>query len=263
VTAAATQPARELAGPLLFVRYAYPPNALGYCGPADSLAFHEYGLSGVVDTGLVQLARSFQGAWPYLELIAGATGIRNPLDRRVVEAYWVGNALLDAVPLAAVADSMEERFRGRVGTRFSQLAEGVLAGGVPHHSFHVFGVYPWVGLLGADRKAVQALTVLDRCRIRWGQVVALANDEVTVRYRPLVWDGRELSLGEQSTETARCSPEGAGLDLTKGDWVSLHWDWVCDRLTGPQLRALRGYTLRHLDLVNRRVEHPGTAAALA
>jgi hypothetical protein len=254
-------PAVRLAGPLLFVRYAYPPNSLGYCGPADSLAFREYGLAGTVDDGLVQLAQAFSGAWPYLELIAAGAGIRDPLDRRVVEAYWVGNALLDSIPLAYIADSMEDRFRRRVGAQFGFLAEGVLRGGVPHHSFHVFGVYPWVGLLGDDRKADRALTVLDRCRIRWGQVTAVEGDQVVVTSRPLRWDGRQLSLGDPAPETAQSSVVGtAGLAI--GDWVSLHWDWVCDRLTERQLRAMRGYTMRHLDLVNHRVERSGPAVAL-
>jgi hypothetical protein len=239
-----------LPGPLLFVRYAYPPNRLGFCGPADSLAFREYGVAGVVDTGLVELAQAFAGAWPYLELIAGGTGIRNPLDRRVVEAYWVGNRLLDAIPLAHIANSMEDRFRPRVGAQFGFLAEGVLAGGVPHHSFHVFGVYPWVGLLGDDRKADRALTVLDRCRIRWGRVTAVVGDLVTVNSRPLQWDGRTLSLGEPVTEVAESSVVAAA-DLVVGDWVSLHWHWVCDKLSDHQVRALRNYTRRHLDLVNR------------
>jgi hypothetical protein len=252
-------------GPLLFVRYAYPPNALGYCGPADSAALREYGAAGVVDPGLVQLAQAFSGAWPYLELIAGGSGIADPLDRRVVEAYWVGNRLLDALPLGTVADALEERFRPRIGRQFGWLAEGVLAGGVPHHSFHVFGVYPWVGLLGDDRKADKALTVLDRCRIRWGRVTALREGEATVEYRPLEWDGRYLSLGAPATETAHTAHTAhtAALPgLAVGDWVSLHWHWVCDRLTSRQLRALRGYTMRHLDLVNHRVAHPGAALAL-
>ena len=47
-----------------------------------------------------------------------------------------------------------------------------------------------------------------------------------------------------------------------GDRVALHWDWVCDKLTDRQLRALRGYSQRHLDMVNHRVDHPGTVAAL-
>src|SRR5580693_7950991 len=99
----------------MFVRYAYPPNALGYCGPADFAAFREYAVAGVVDRGLVRLARAFGGAWPYLELIAAGCGIGDPLDRRVVEAYWVGNDLLDKVPVTEIGDSMQDRFRHRTG----------------------------------------------------------------------------------------------------------------------------------------------------
>ena len=98
-------------GPLMFVRYAYPPNSLGYCGPADFTAFREYAVAGVVDGGLVQLAQAFAGAWPYLELIAHGCDISDPLDQRVVEAYWVGNELLDKVPLTDIGDSMQDRFR--------------------------------------------------------------------------------------------------------------------------------------------------------
>ena len=251
-------------GPLMFVRYAYPPNALGYCGPDDSAAFREYAVAGVADQGLVQLARAFSGAWPYLELISAGCGIPDPLDHRVVEAYWVGNELLDRVPVGKIGDSMAERFRQRVGNKFQFLAEGVLAGGVPHHSFHVFGVYPWVGLLGDDRKAGHALMVLDRCRIRWGKVTALHGDQAAVESRPLCWDGRLLTLGEPVTEMARLALDGTVLarDIGPGDRVALHWDWVCDKLTDRQLRALRTYTMRHLDMVNHRVDHPGPVAIL-
>lgn len=254
-----------LVGAQLFIRYAYPPNSLGYCGPEDSDALFEYGAAGVVDPDLARLARSFSGAWPYLELIAGATGIADPLDRRVVEAYWVGSPLLDRVAVSEVATSMEERFRPRIGSMFPQMLEGVLAGGVPHHSFHVLCVYPWVGLLGDDRKAGYAMNVLDRCRIRWGRVEALQGDQVVVRYRPLTFDGRHLGLGEPTVETVTRSVEGVGYlkGLAVGDWVSMHWDWVCDVLTPAQFSALRHYTLRQLEITNHRVEHSGAAQALS
>jgi len=239
-------------GALLFARYAFPPNELGYCGPSDSQQLLEYGANGVVDRGLAALARQFDGAWPYLELIAGATGTPDPLDYRVVEAYWVGNSLLDQVGVTALGNSMDERFRRRVGRQFSLLAEGALAGGVPHHSFHVFGVYPWVGLLSADRIAGKALEVLDRCRIRWGKVDAVTGDQVQVRSQPLTWDGRHLGLGESVPETVRRAVDGSGFvdELVPGDWVSLHWDWVCDRLSPRQLADLRRYSLRQLDITN-------------
>ena len=79
------------AGPLLFARYAYPPNALGLCGADETRTLLEYGDARASDGGLAELARTFEGAWPYLTLIAQANGIADPLDPRVVEAYWVGN----------------------------------------------------------------------------------------------------------------------------------------------------------------------------
>ncbi len=253
-----------ISGPQLFARYAYPPNALGYCGPADHLALFQYGSAGVTDQGLVELAKGFAGAWPYLELIAGATGIRDPLDRRVVEAYWVGSPLLDSVGTVHIGNSMEDRFRTRTGHQFSHLAEGVVAGGVPHHSFHVFEVYPWVGLLRDDRKSPTAVSVLDRCRIRWGTVESVVGDQATVRTRLLEWDGRVLALGEPVLETAECAMGGAAFvgGLKPGDVVSLHWHWVCDRLTPYQLSQLKLFTSRHLAIANSGVEHRGTALAI-
>ncbi len=256
----------EVPGPQLFVRYAFPPNSHGYCGPGDATGFFEYGVSGTVDPGLRQMAQAFAGAWPYLELIAGATGVADPLDRRVVEAYWVGNRLLDQVGMSPMGGSMEDRFRHRAGLGFSRLADGVVAGGVPHHSFHVFCIYPWVGLLGDDRRAEQALTVLDRCRIRWGQVVSTQGDQVVVDSRPLTWDGLRLGLGEPVREKAVRGVDGVGLlgslALEPGDWVSLHWEWVCDRLDAAQLRSLRDYTLKHLKVVNDAGGTSGAAIAL-
>ena len=73
----------------------------------------EYGDAGESDGGLAELARTFEGAWPYLTLIAGANRIADPLDPRVVEAYWVGNELLDPVRPADLARHVDDRFRGR------------------------------------------------------------------------------------------------------------------------------------------------------
>jgi hypothetical protein len=255
---------QQTPGPILFVRYALGPNRHGYCGPDDNASFFEYGVTGKVDNGLRSLAMEFAGAWPYLELIAGATGIADPLDHRVVEAYWVGNALLDKVGSFALGNSMENRFRDKTGRQFADLAEGVVAGGMPHHSFHVFCIYPWVGLLGDDRRSGHALTVLDKCRIRWGKVIIDTGVQVVVESRPLTWDGRRLELGLPEQETVIRSADGMSLlaPLQPGDWVSMHWEWVCDRLTPEQLAALRRYTAFHLSMVNDRLSHPGAVIAL-
>ena len=241
-------------GPVLFARYAFPPNSHGFCGPADSGSFFEHAVAGVDDGGLRALAQQFAGALPYLQLIAGATGLDDPLDRRVVEAYWVGSPRLDQVGTRAVGNSMEERFRYMTGARFGSLTEGVLAGGVPHHSFAVFCIYPYTGLLTDRRKAPHALTVLDRCRIRWGRVLTVQGDQVVVASAPLTWDGDVLALGPPSTETAVQSVDGVGMvgGVAPGDWVSLHWEWICDRLSETQVSRLHRFTERHLAIVNDR-----------
>jgi len=247
-------------GPVVFARYAYPPNELGYCGPSDPSALLESASAGVDLAELSHLATGFAGAWPYLELIAGCNGITDPLDARVVEAYWVGNSLLAHVPASALLSSLSDRFEDRAGRRFGPVASAVPLGGVCQHSFHVFAVYPWLGLLRAGMEGAP-LTVLDRCRIRWGHVEAVTGDLVTVRNRVLAFDGSRLVLGPEEVELARRSLHGIGLApvVAVGDTVSLHWDWVCDRLTPVGLAFLQRCTEANLAAVNA-LPTPGPAA---
>ncbi|GAA1975248.1 DUF6390 family protein [Nocardioides panacihumi] len=250
-------------GALRFARYAYPPNELGYCGPDASAELLERVAAGAADGDLRRLLRGFGGAWPYLELIAAANGIGDPLDDRVVEAYWLGNELLDRVSPRLMGASLERRFRGRAGRMWSELAAPVTEGAVPHHSFHVFGVYPWLGLLREGRLD-EPLRVLDRCRIRWGQVCSIAGGEVVVRSRPLTWDGRRLMLGEPVEERVLASVDGRGLarGLRCGAWCALHWDWICEELDRRSLVRLQRYTLRQLGVVNG-MRTPAPASVLS
>ena len=111
-------------GALQFARYAYPPNALGYCGPDAPDALLEQVAAQVVDGALCEAARGFEGAWPYLELIAHCNHGGDPLSPAVVEAYWVGNGLLDQVTVRELGDSCEQRFRPRVGAAWDDLLAG-------------------------------------------------------------------------------------------------------------------------------------------
>ena len=238
-------------GALLFARYAYPPNALGLCGAEESRTLLEYGTANESDDGLAELARAFDGAWPYLVLIAGANRIHDPLDPRVVEAYWVGNELLDGVTARALARHVEDRFKGRVGRSWERIVDAVAGGAVPHHTFHVFAVYPWLGLLRTGDVA-QPLSVLDRCRITPALVEAVDAEMVTVLAPSLQWDGKTLALGRWERRIARSRSEGLGFVApSAGDWVSLHWDFVCDRLTPAQAATLLRASKRALAAANR------------
>src|SRR5690349_15290536 len=111
-------PRPPVPGPVLFARYAFPPNYHGFCGSRDHESLFAFGVVGADDRGLRNLARQFAGAWPYLELIASATKAADPLDPRVVEAYWVGSPRLDRISALALGNSIEERFRRLTGNRF-------------------------------------------------------------------------------------------------------------------------------------------------
>jgi hypothetical protein len=243
-------------GALLFARFAYPPNSLGYCGPDDSASLLEYAAAGHDDPGLRDLARGFEGAWPYLRLIAAANHLEDPLDPAVVEAYWIGNTLLERVTVALMGGSLDERFRRHAGRGWEQIVDSLCAGSVPHHNFHVFSIYPWVGMLRGG--LVDApLRVLDRCRVRWGQVVTVTGDTAVTLSSPLSWDGSRLRLADPVLEAARCST----LSLQPGDWVALHWDWACARLAPDQLSALQSRTRRELQIA-ASVPRPAAAALL-
>lgn len=246
-----TPPLWPDSGPSLFARFAYPPNALGYCGPDDSAALLEYATAGVEDPGLRQLARGFEGAWPYLELIAAANYIDDPLDARVVEAYWIGNPMLGHMPTVLLGNSLDDRFRRIAGRNWNEIVECVCQGSVPHHNFHVFSIYPWVGMLRGGL-VDQPLRVLDRCRVRWGQVISVDDGVAIVRASPLNWDGARLSLGAPMLEAAACPV----IAPRPYDWVALHWDWVSAVLSSRQLRSLQEYTARELAVANR----PGATA---
>lgn len=219
-------------GAVRFARYAYPPNELGYCGPAGASLMLEPAATAEIEAR----ARQFEGAWSYLEFLAESLGDDDPLSNDVVEAYWVGSDLLDRVDPAGLVGRLEDRFRGQPGGTWRRASSRAAA----HHSFQVFEVYPWVELLMDGRPPGPAVNVLDQCRIRTGDVRSVEGEQVTVTSRPLVWDGAQLRQGDPVTERARWSEGGAALIEAPlvGDLVALHWDWVCEVITPDQARLI-------------------------
>ncbi len=237
-------------GALRFGRYAFPPNALGYCGPEDHQALLGYVASQRADQGLLELERRFEGAYPYLRLIAHSNGLADPFDERVVEAYWLGNRLLRGVDVRAFHDSLSERFRPRMDARtFGWLAAKPASGALPHHNFHVFEVYARAGLMRDGASGGPVLEVMDRCRISWGRVLTADGTRLVVARRPLAIRQGGLALGPPAATTV----EAYGNRLEPGDWVSLHWGWACEALTPAELRRLRLTTESALRLAGETI----------
>jgi hypothetical protein len=245
---------RLSSGAQLFARYAYSPNELGYCGPADASALFELAATGQTEADVVALAKRFSGVWPYLSALAGLAGIEDPLDEGVVRAYWIGGPLLDSVDRESFGARLLADISKQAGHYWAHLNADLLPEATATHAFHVLGVYPWSRLLTAG-SSEQPLHVLDRCRIRWGQVLEIDHDHAITRSRRLIWDGERLELARASEETVRVSIDGLGFvpDAAPGDWLALHWDWACDRLTTADLAQLRQRTRWQLQVTNKRL----------
>lgn len=236
-----------LDGPQFFARYAFMPNRLGYCGCDDNRALFDYCLSGVTDGGLRDLLAKFSGALPYLRLLAACNDSADPFDARVVEAYWLGNDLLQRVEARALYDTLEAGVKGQMRPRdLALVLDKAGAGAHPHHSFHVLEVCPRKGW-------PYALSFMDNCRISWGNVLTVESSTLVVEVSPLLIVGHQLALGPVERRVVNRAYDGRGFvdAVQPGDRVSLHWNWTCQVLTPRQAASLDYWTRYHLELANK------------
>ena len=216
--------------------YGLTPNRLGLCGPQEK---HELLYQWLIKPEKVSLAEvirtleSFQGAYPYYQLIARENRLRDPFAPEVVEAYWLGNKLLDNVSLG--------NFKKMIADKLEKAQFSVPPEAKPHHSFHV---------LCLRSGLPYELKYLDICRVGWGKILEIEGSQALVKYQPLKEKDGRFFLASPARKTLvfdkKVVPE-----LHTGETVSFHWGQVCERLTKGQEKALVYYTSQSLDLVNR------------
>jgi len=260
----------ELNGLLLFSKYAFAPNVLRFCGPKETdVLFDAIAESiesessssrkGALSKNFEDLLKRFHGAVPYLQIIAEANNIKDYFDFRVVEAYWIGNLLLKKVDPQNLFSSIEGRFKKNFSKKsWERVMAKPIAGAKPFHAFHVFDIGRKAGLDGLSATK-EALDTLDKCRIAWGVVkktningksISFSMGSVVVEYPSLYIDeAGKLAIGRKKER------EYSLLDksIKAGDIVSLHWDFVCDKLTFRQKTNLVFWTNYHLRLVNQEL----------
>lgn len=232
-------------------RYAFGPNRLHYCGPDANREILAYIQAGATDPGLQKLLSAFQTMYPYLRHIAEANGIDDPFDERVVEAYWLGNELLETIEKKKFYRHLLEglALKKRLGGKsFARITEKIGQGAVPHHSFHVLDIWKRTGHLERE----QTLESMDSCRISWGKVQEVDGPRVVVETEPLMYSDKKLYLGApiQKEIRRRLESEPDIEQLRIGQIVSIHWGVPCEVITPRQARMLRRYTLRHIRLAN-------------
>ena len=238
-------------GPEMFARYAYAPNALGFCGPPLGATLRDGSIEDVR-----RAATQFSGAWPYLQVLAKMTGISDPLDHRLVESYWLGGGIGSRLDPDDFVDELLTIIGPKASRYWGHLTAALAREAAANHCFHVFGVYPWSRLLGRGLDE-HPLNVLDNCRITWGTVLSRDGDDVEVSCGGLAWNGQTLALSEPSARRLDVWADGysAMPDVAVGDEVAIHWGRLCGRLQPEQIQALADSTTRQLHATNQRLAH--------
>lgn len=226
-------------------RYALPTTERRFCGPdVAPEALRTLLTTGQGSEAAYASLRRFEALYPYLTFL-GETADRDPFDPEVVEAYWLGNDLLDrrwreAYP--RLLDRLVER--GLVPSFAARLRESLPADPLPCHTFHVL----FVGVGAVTGHVPTTLPNMERCRIAWGRVEALDSHDLKVRGPSLAWTGDAFHLEETTRKVTR---DGALLPKVRiGDWVTMHWETAIEALPGSSVARLERSTTRALDAAN-------------
>jgi len=236
-------------GLLMCAKYALPPNVLKYCGPDDSKRFSEV-LKKKEGEELREMLLKFEGAVPYLNLIAQSNGIKDIFDYRVVEAYWLGNSLLKKVSARDLFLNIKDRFGIKTSKNdWKSLLVCSIEDAKPFHGFHVLDIYRRTGFLKSG-KIGNLLDTINRCSIRHGVVAKQSSlGSALVEHTPFVFKDKKLCWGDKKTDQFFLLDES----LKKGDSVAIHWEYVCDKITKIQKSNLCFWVQYHLNLANKTI----------
>ena len=235
-------------------RYAFGPNRFHYCGPDANSELAAHIKHKEADPALASLLAAFQTMYPYLCHISQANKISDPFDVRVVEAYWIGNKLLDSVDKQKFYRYLIEgqELQKRLGSKsFALVAEKIGKGAVPHHSFHVLDIWKRTGHIARPH----TLESMALCIISWGAVKQVDGMFLFVETEPLIYEMGKLALGVPVIQKI-VRGLGAPIDIDEakiGDIITMHWGVPCEVVTHVQARMLKKYTLRHIALANETI----------
>lgn len=224
-------------GAKLAVLYGHIPCRLGLCGPKDKgkKDIIEKFLKGekILTMQVENILREFKGAYAYYKLIANANKIANPFDYRVVEAYWLGNSLLNKVRAIHLKEMMRMEFLP-LGHLPEEKIKKITTGSIAHHNFHVLTIGSVTGTLKETESS------LELCRVSWGKAESVGEKVIIVSLRPLKF-GEKISLGSPVKKTIKWDKNILPI-IKKGDWVSIHWGTAIGKLSERQVDNIEKYT---------------------
>ena len=238
-------------GILRCARYAFMPNKLSFCGPDKNKDLFHYCQAQEVDQGLDLILKAFQTLYPYLKFIAQTNQIKDPFDERIIEAYWIGNQLLENVSKSRLYNHLldEQQLKKKLNKKLlKKVVDKIPLGAKPHHSFHVLSVWKRTGHLDV----MHTLNTMDLCRIGWGKIKKINQSNLEVEYQPLAIENDKLKLGTLIRQKIlyQISDSGFIKKPRLNQLISFHWGFACEVLNEHQVKNLKKYTEESIQLVN-------------
>ncbi len=229
----------------LAIRFSYVVNSLRYCGPESEDDFLKYLNGESNEEEVKELFKKFEGFRPYMQLTSEKTG-KDMFDYDVIEAYWLGNSLLDEFDGEDMKKIVEMLVtRGLPKSIGDELVKNMPAEAFPHHSFHVMYVGP-----GRTTGTVPTnMDTMSKCIASEATVVEVNEGELVVKTCPLDKKDDKFVFGEEIEKKVKWKKEITP-SIKVGDKVALHWDFAGLVLTERQVENLKKYTKQTLDTVN-------------
>lgn len=244
-------------GLLLCARYSVAPNYFGYCGPDKNKNLIHQVTEKISDKETLNILSQFETLYPYLQLIARENKVTDPFHPKVVEAYWIGNKLLEKASLSKFISFLDEKLQveKKVGRKNARNIKRKISTKqiYPHHSFHVLNIFKHTNIdLGLPE-----INVIDNCRIGFGKIRSQNKKTKTwfVEMQPMKIVTGILTLGKPEIREVRDDYKGKIIikDVRLNQWVSIHWGFICDKLSEKQVKNLAYYTQRAIDFYNSSI----------
>lgn len=231
----------------LAARFSLITNRLRFCGPKEAYQdfFFLLKKQKYDETKLIEQFKKFEGLYVYLGYI-GSKFNKNPLSYEVVEAYWLGNELLDSYSKEDLIQILTKLTERGLPQDYADLLITKLPPGMnPHHSFNVL----FVGVGKTTGSVPTNLLTMNKCVVSTGKVLKIQKGTLMASVQPLVVQRGKLQYSKSEFQHVEYDKELFS-DIKIGDKVAIHWDFACKILTEKEEHNLKKYTQQNIDTLN-------------
>lgn len=224
-------------GTVLCARCLFSPQ-----GEKDAERLYQFVVAKDDDTFVKEIIKKYP-VYTLLRLIS-AKNRTDPFDQRVVEAYWIGNDLLDNITTDDLGLILKNygRFSPRIDRLLFLNAKLGSTERLPaHHSVFVL-------LQTLDIKEITPhLQEINASLIRWGTVQAVYPNSLLVHAACLTWE-EKYALREQEEKISYDIAFAGG--IKQGDTLALHHSMAICPLSLLQLAYIKRHTERTITVFN-------------